>query len=217
MRCTFTSTKDVIFMSVEQHSPEDEYFPGDHHSRVFEERLGSFLTEAYAPLGPGAEVAVCPLVHTDLLTHPSPQYLLPLHDLADYWYAVRRNTDMYKVLEDKLRYLLEEPVHLDRQKRCAELKDFSAGKDISNEAWYAYLRRLTSSKDNFPIIPSSELKKDDAYRCIVAVRSLAIIGHTLCDYVIVNFFSGAPYYAKQHLKNLLQELCPDKEIIYNCA
>lgn len=217
MRCTFTSTKDVIFMSVEKHSLENEYFPGDHHSRVFEERLGGFLTEAYTPLGPGAEVTVCPLVRIDLLIHPSPQYPLPLHDLADYWFAVRRNTDMYKVLEDKLRYLLEEPVYLDSQKRCAELKDFSTGKGMSNEAWYAYLRRLTSSEDNFPIIPPSGLREDDAYRYIVAVRSLAIIGHTLCDYVIVNFFSGAPCYAKQHLKNLLPELCPDKEIIYNCA
>lgn len=210
-------------MSVEQHSledkyfPEDEYFPGDYHSRVFEERLGSFLTEAYAPFGPGAEATVCHLVRTDLLTHPSPQYPLPLHDLADYWFAVHRNPDTYKVLENKLLRLLEEPVYLDSQKRRAELKDFSTGKGMSNEAWYVYLRRLTSSEDNFPIIPPGGLKKDDAYRCIVAVRSLAIIGHTLCDYVIVNFFSGAPYYAKQHLKNLLQELCPDKEIIYNCA
>lgn len=204
-------------MSVEKHSPENEYFPGDHHSRVFEECLGGFLTEAYAPLGPDAEVTVCPLVRADLLIHPSPQYPLPLHDLADYWFAVRRNTDMYKVLEDKLRYLLEEPVYLDRQKRCAELKDFSAGKDISNEAWYAYLRRLTSSEDNFPIIPSSELEENDAYRCIIAIRDLAIIGHTLRGHIIVSFFSGAPYYAKQHLKNLLQELCSDKNIIYNCA
>ena len=205
-------------MSVEKHSVENECFPGDHDSRVFEEGLGSSLIEAYGRLGPGAEVTVCHLVGPDLLIHPSPQYSLPLHDLADYWSRIpNRSNTTYSGLADTLQRLLEDPVYLDSWERRAGLKDFSTGEDMSYEAWYAYLRRLTSSEDNFPIIPPSGLREDDAYRYIVAVRSLAIIGHTLCDYVIVNFFSGAPCYAKQHLKNLLQELCPDKEIIYNCA
>lgn len=216
MRCTFTSTKDVIFMSVEQHSPEDEYFPGDYRFRIFEERLGKGLTEAYASLGPGAEVTVCHLVHTNFLIHPNPQYFLPLHDLADYWFAVHHNPDAYKVLENKLRRLLEEPVDFDNQGCRTKLKDFSTGKGVSDEAWYVYLRRLTSSEDNFPIIPPGGLKESDAYRCIVTVRNIAIIGYTLRNHdIIVNFFNGAPYYAKRHLENLLQELCPDKKIIWH--
>lgn len=203
-------------MSVEKHSVENECFPGDHDSRVFEEGLGSSLIEAYGRLGPGAEVTVCHLVGPDLLIHPSPQYSLPLHDLADYWFAVHHNPDAYKVLENKLRRLLEEPVDFDNQGCRTKLKDFSTGKGVSDEAWYVYLRRLTSSEDNFPIIPPGGLKESDAYRCIVTVRNIAIIGYTLRNHdIIVNFFNGAPYYAKRHLENLLQELCPDKKIIWH--
>ena len=216
MRCTFTSTKDVIFMSVEKHSLENECFPGDHHSRVFEERLGSSLTEAYASLGPGAEVTVCHLVGPDLLIHPNPQYSLPLHDLTDYWSRVpNRSNTTYSGLADKLQRFLEDPVYLDSWERRAVLKDFSTGEDMSYEAWYVYLRQFTSHEYISPIIPPDGLEEDDAYRCIIAVRGLAIIGHTLCGRIIVNFLYGASYYAERYLKDLLPELCPDKKIIWH--
>lgn len=216
MRCTFTSTKDVIFMSVEKHSVENECFPGDHDSRVFEEGLGSSLIEAYGRLGPGAEVTVCHLVGPDLLIHPSPQYSLPLHDLADYWSRIpNRSNTTYSGLADTLQRLLEDPVYLDSWERRAGLKDFSTGEDMSYEAWYVYLRQFTSHEYISPIIPPRGLEEDDAYRCIIAVRGLAIIGHTLRGRIIVNFFYEASYYAERYLKDLLPELCPDKEIIWH--
>lgn len=216
MRCTFTSTKDVIFMSVEKHSLENECFPGDRYSRVFEEGLGSSLAKKYDPLGSGAEVTVCHLVGPDLLIHPSPQYSLPLHDLADYWSRIpNRSNTTYSGLADTLQRLLEDPVYLDSWERRAGLKDFSTGEDMSYEAWYVYLRQFTSHEYISPIIPPSELEEDDAYRCIIAVRGLAIIGHTLRGRIIVNFFYGASYYAERYLKDLLPELCPDKEIIWH--
>lgn len=215
MRCTFTSTKDVIFMSVEKHSLENECFPGDRRSRAFEEDLGSSLTEAYATLGPGAEVTVCHLVGPDLLIHPNPQYSLPLHDLAEYWSEIPSSSDTtYSGLANRLQRLLEKPVYLDSRERRAVLKDFSTGEDMSDEVWYVYLRQFTSHEYLSPIIPLKGLEEDDAYRCIIAVRGLAIIGHTLCGRIIVNFFYGASYYAERYLKDLLPELCPDKEIIW---
>ena len=141
-------------MSVEKHSLENECFPGDRYSRVFEEGLGSSLAKEYDPLGSGAEVTVCHLVGPDLLIHPSPQYSLPLHDLADYWSRIpNRSNTTYSGLADTLQRLLEDPVYLDSWERRAGLKDFSTGEDMSYEAWYVYLRQFTSHEYISPIIP----------------------------------------------------------------
>lgn len=228
MRCTFTSTKDVIFMSTRysgQFASEEKIFPGNGDATAKDVLLANLITGWYDK----DTVSVCNLIDLKLLTSPEPWYYLPLIGLADYYAAAYDDPAAVTVLRGKIQDAFANPINVilhdgdDQEvvrKEPAQLSRFTTGYDTSKDAYYQLLRRLTyrgKSHTERPIVPSHLIDDDDTYRSIVTIREFAIICSTLCsNKIIVYFFTKAPYYAKQSLVDLLNNgFNGTKEILYD--
>lgn len=227
MRRTFTSTKDVIFMSTQhknQFVSEENIFPGNGDAAAKDVLLANLITGQYDK----DTVSVCNLIDYELLASPEPWYYLPLIGLADYYAAAYHDPAAMTVLRDKVQAAFADPVNVvlhddDGQEivreQPAQLSRFTTGCDVSKDAFYRLLRRLTyrgKGHTERPIIPSHLIGDDDTYRSIVTIREFAIICSTLCsNKIIVYFFDKAPHYAKQSLVHLLSSEFDSKEILYD--